>query len=123
MIANRVLVPKSDRSAVNQLFNGYKRRQKLIEILYQLYLNRHQSLSVYNMKVDLRQKIFDLLSKRLEERIDLYLIGSSLTSLGSNSSDTDLCLIIYNSQNKIDVKYDDKNNVISKLEQLSQILQ
>lgn len=115
-------------SKLLSLFYGEKRlhwkeSDPLTNLLLNVYQKRRQSDSIYKLKAELRQKIYSLLSNSIGEKIDLYMIGSSLTDLGSNNSDADLCLIIYDSNYNIDQKYEEKSNAILKLNELSKILQ
>jgi len=99
-----------------------KETDSLSILLWNIYQQQKQSETIYRVKMELRQKIYSLLKESMTERIDLYLIGSSLTGIGSSTSDTDLCLIIYDSDDKIDKQYEVKSNAVSKLRQINEIL-
>ena len=126
MILNTVLPRKAEpmitTTAVTPL-NGICRRPPLSQLLEDVFERNRQTDVVYESKLKLRQKIYCLLTKQMTERIDLFLIGSSLTNLGSNCSDTDLCLIIYDSDNQIDSKYEERDAVLSKLDELDKIFE
>ncbi|CAG2161642.1 unnamed protein product [Oppiella nova] len=104
-------------------YGQYGRQQLLTSTLFGIYRQQIQTQQIYEKKLALRQRFYTLLSSQMKEKIDLYLIGSSLTGFGCNSSDTDFCLIIYDSEDNIDKRYDNKHTVLSKLEELKQILQ
>ncbi|CAG2119264.1 unnamed protein product, partial [Medioppia subpectinata] len=101
-----------------QAFSAYGRQQLLTTTLFGIYKRQIQTHEIYEMKTGLRHRFYTLFSTQMKEKIDLYLIGSSLTGFGSNTSDTDFCLIIYDSNEEIDKKYDNKDQVLTKLEEL-----
>ncbi len=117
---NTEIIPKP--LSLSYLERPLKQTESLTNLLLEVYRKQRQSEPVYKLKAELRQKIYSLLTQSMTERVDLYLIGSSLTGFGSNSSDTDLCLVIYDSKGAVDKKYEDKFNSILKLHEISEIL-
>ncbi|XP_054168918.1 poly(A) RNA polymerase gld-2 homolog A-like [Oppia nitens] len=117
---NNVVVVNNQYQLVDQLWDG------LTITLMSIHQQRQQTHDIYRQKLVLRQKLYRLLSTKLmkSEKIDLYLIGSSITGMGTKSSDTDFCLILYDSRNpnKIDENYLLKDRAVVKLDQLKQII-
>lgn len=68
--------------------------------IYETFLRARQSHATYILKARLREKLYNILKTKFDDHIDLYIVGSSINNLGSNTSDVDMCLII--SEREID---------------------
>ena len=102
----------------------FRKGLTLTESLLKTYTNEKQTYEIYELKVDLRQRLYSLLVREMDEMIDLYMIGSSQTmGMGSKTCDTDLCLVVYDPEKHIDMKYEQRDVVLNKLEELKQILE
>lgn len=74
-------------------------------------------------KLHIRHDIYvSLLHSMREHRMDLCVIGSTLTGFDTATSDLDLCLIIYDENNAIDENYKHKQKAIEKLHNVGNIL-
>jgi poly(A) RNA polymerase GLD2 len=91
-------------------------------MLNQLYNSYKQPDITYLIKTELRKRIYNILVRSLTDSLDLFLIGSSQTGVGSHYSDCDLCLILYDSNGQIDRKYDNKLKAIGKLCEINMLL-
>lgn len=61
--------------------------------IWDFYLNMQQSEIVYNKKIMLWKNIYTFLGT-IFPRYGLFLVGSTLSGFGTNTSDVDMCLLI-----------------------------
>ncbi|KAG1666723.1 Poly(A) RNA polymerase gld-2 A [Nymphon striatum] len=75
----------------------YKHGEKLSADIWQNYLDHKQSDELYCKKMMLWNQLYCLLQKYYPY-CGLYVVGSTMTGLGSSSSDVDMCLMLSNDE-------------------------
>lgn len=95
----------------------------LSDLILKAYNLRRQPKHLLDYKCSLQETITRCLSAYLTERFKIYLIGSSLTCVGSGRSDVDLCMVIYDRKGKVDERYNDRVCAEMMLEKISIILE
>ncbi|KAM7311626.1 poly(A) RNA polymerase gld-2 homolog A [Ixodes scapularis] len=70
---------------------------KVSEGILRHFMERRQSKEMYSQKMALRNKVYRIL-QRIFPLCGLYVVGSSVNGLGSNSSDMDMCLMLTDSE-------------------------
>ncbi|KAH9399834.1 Zinc finger, CCHC domain-containing protein [Tyrophagus putrescentiae] len=115
----------------------------LTDLILKTYNHRRQSKELLDYKCDLQEAITRVLAATLcgldgngngggsggsssgpPLQFKIYLIGSSLTSIGSSRSDIDLCMVIYNSATgQVDDRYHNRIYAEVLLERISAILE
>ncbi|XP_035217146.1 poly(A) RNA polymerase GLD2-A-like isoform X1 [Stegodyphus dumicola] len=73
------------------------RNIELSRRIWQLFMENKQTDIVFQKKMTLRDKLHEILIKRFPS-CGLYVVGSSMTGLGANSSDMDMCLMLTDSE-------------------------
>lgn len=84
------------------------------------FMERRQSKETYSQKMALRNKVYRIL-QRIFPLCGLYVVGSSVNGLGSNSSDMDMCLMLTDSE-FIGFQVDQRNEAILVLRLVSSSL-
>ncbi|RWS10454.1 Poly(A) RNA polymerase gld-2-like protein, partial [Dinothrombium tinctorium] len=85
------LRPRS--GSLNSICNHNQRMDILSQEIWELYLKKKQTDDLWERKTQLREIMYSVLKNHFLA-IDLYIVGSSLNGLGSNSSDVDMCLVL-----------------------------
>lgn len=93
--------------------NERLRQQKWLDttmsnMLLKTYTYLRQPKILLDYKRALQNSITQCLAMIMEEKFKIFLIGSSLTSLGSNRSDIDLCMVIYDRRGQVDERYQNR---------------
>lgn len=87
--------PRSDQiphvTSNNFVLNVHN--DKLSKSIWHLFYENKQTQEVYDRKMALRDKLHEILLTRFPS-CGLYVVGSSMTGLGGNSSDMDMCLML-----------------------------
>lgn len=93
---------------------------KLIHFVYETHRQRKED---YQIKLQLRKKFYDILNGNLQIPFDLFIVGSSQTQFALNSSDMDLCMLLYDNDGNIDKRYmNDKAITIDLLSTIKDII-
>lgn len=66
---------------------------RLGNCIWEMYMKNKQTENVYKSKMTLRDKLHEILLSAFPT-CGLYVVGSSMTGLGGNSSDMDMCLML-----------------------------
>lgn len=61
--------------------------------MWDFYLNNQQTETIYKQKIMLWKEIYNFLGNYFP-RYGLFLVGSTLSGFGTNTSDVDMCLLI-----------------------------
>ncbi|KAJ6225194.1 hypothetical protein RDWZM_003739 [Blomia tropicalis] len=84
----------------------------LTDLILKTYTHRRQPKSLLDYKCTLQELITRCLAIYLnggDIQFKIYLIGSSLTSIGSSRSDIDLCMVIYDRETgRVDERYNNR---------------
>ncbi|OTF81034.1 hypothetical protein BLA29_007310, partial [Euroglyphus maynei] len=92
-------------------------------MLLQTYIYLRQPKILLDYKRTIQDLITRSLSMIMEEKFKIFLIGSSLTSLGSNRSDIDLCMVIYDRRGQVDERYQNRLHAEYTLDRIRNILE
>lgn len=67
------------------------RMDRLSQEIWDFYLDNKQTADVFTRKVRLRGVLYEILQKRFSDEyyVRLYVVGSSVNGLGSNSCDAE----------------------------------
>nr|XP_027194751.1 myb-like protein AA [Dermatophagoides pteronyssinus] len=92
-------------------------------MLLQTYTYLRQPKILLDYKRNVQETITRCLAMIMEEKFKIFLIGSSLTSLGSNRSDIDLCMVIYDRYGQVDERYQNRLHAEYTLDRIRKILE
>nr|SZF06514.1 poly(A) RNA polymerase gld-2-like protein [Psoroptes ovis] len=105
----------------------YRQQKWLDTTMSNMLLKTYVYLKQPKLLLDYKRTIQDLITRYLamimEEKFKIFLIGSSLTSLGSNRSDIDLCMVIYDRRGQVDERYQNRVYAEHKLSKIRTILE
>lgn len=110
--------PVDDRALHRMWLDGH-----LSDLIQKAYSVRRQPKFLLDYKCTLQEVITRCLASYLTERFKVYLIGSSLTCVGTGRSDVDLCMVIYDRKGRVDERYNNRVFAEIMLEKISIILE
>nr|XP_046917284.1 poly(A) RNA polymerase GLD2-like [Dermatophagoides farinae] len=108
--------------------DDHQRQQKWLDttmsnMLLKTYTYLRQPKILLDYKRAVQDTITRCLAMIMEEKFKIFLIGSSLTSLGSNRSDIDLCMVIYDRRGQVDERYQNRVHAEYTLGRIRNILE
>lgn len=103
-----------------QWLDGY-----LSDLILKAYTHRRQERNLLTHKCHMQEAITTCLAAHFGPGMyfKIFLIGSSLTNIGSRRSDIDLCMVIYDERGRVDERYNNRLVAEAMLTRISNILE